>query len=207
LIEVALEVFGREGYHAVRTRALADAARANQAAIPYHFGGKEGLYLAVAEDLAETMGSRLRTVTDRVDTVLSTPDTSASDLQQMLHELLVQFTREAVGIPATAARAQFIVREQLAPGPAFEILYERIFRPLHCVLTALITRIRDLPEESEEAVLEAHALLGEAIGFTVAREAALRRLGWSELTPERTERIAQMVAAHGRLCTDTRTID
>src|SRR5579872_4554919 len=52
MIEAAVRVFGEHGYHAVGTRELADAAGANQAAIPYYFGGKDGLHEAAAEDVA-----------------------------------------------------------------------------------------------------------------------------------------------------------
>ena len=58
LLDAALEAFGESGFDAVTTRDLAAKARVNQAAIPYHFGGKDGLYLAVVEDLvAEAKGS------------------------------------------------------------------------------------------------------------------------------------------------------
>ncbi|MDQ5888246.1 MAG: TetR/AcrR family transcriptional regulator, regulator of cefoperazone and chloramphenicol, partial [Pseudomonadota bacterium] len=48
LIEAGIELFGRDGFDAVTTRQLAEVAGVNQAAIPYHFAGKEGVYQAVA---------------------------------------------------------------------------------------------------------------------------------------------------------------
>src|SRR5579864_5114735 len=47
LIEAGLEIFGTFNLEGATTRQLADRAGVNQAAIPYYFGGKEGLYLAV----------------------------------------------------------------------------------------------------------------------------------------------------------------
>src|SRR5579862_9588675 len=47
LLEAAIDVFGRHGFDGASTRMLAKAAGVNLQAIPYHFGGKEGLYLAV----------------------------------------------------------------------------------------------------------------------------------------------------------------
>ena len=41
LIEAALKIFGESGFEGASTRMLADAAGANLAAIPYHFGSKE----------------------------------------------------------------------------------------------------------------------------------------------------------------------
>ena len=53
LIEAALKIFGESGLEGASTRMLADAAGANLAAIPYHFGSKEGLYRAAAEFIVE----------------------------------------------------------------------------------------------------------------------------------------------------------
>ena len=47
LIDAAVSVFADQGYVAGSVRAITRLARANQAAITYHFGGKEGLYRAV----------------------------------------------------------------------------------------------------------------------------------------------------------------
>lgn len=48
LIQTGMHLFGLKGFDGTRTRELATKAGVNQASIPYHFGGKEGLYLAVA---------------------------------------------------------------------------------------------------------------------------------------------------------------
>ncbi len=46
LLEAALDIFGRDGYEAATTRAIAKKAGVNIAAIPYYYNGKEGLYRA-----------------------------------------------------------------------------------------------------------------------------------------------------------------
>ena len=50
LIDTGLTLFGRYGFDGVTTRQLATSAQVNQASIPYHFGGKEGVYLAIGTD-------------------------------------------------------------------------------------------------------------------------------------------------------------
>jgi len=47
LIAAATEVFAEQGFAGGSVRSITQRARANQAAIAYHFGGKEGLYRAV----------------------------------------------------------------------------------------------------------------------------------------------------------------
>jgi AcrR family transcriptional regulator len=43
----------------VTTLQLATSAQVNQASIPYHFGGKEGVYLAIAEQIAASVGPQV----------------------------------------------------------------------------------------------------------------------------------------------------
>src|SRR3954451_13511290 len=47
LIKAAIAVFSAKGFEGGSVREITQAANANQAAINYHFGGKEGLYREV----------------------------------------------------------------------------------------------------------------------------------------------------------------
>ncbi len=62
LLEAALEVFGTCNLEGATTRQLAERAGVNQAAIPYYFGGKEGLYRAAVESIVGHMRERMQPV-------------------------------------------------------------------------------------------------------------------------------------------------
>ena len=47
LLEAATAAFAASGYEGASVREIANGAKANQAAISYHFGGKDGLYREV----------------------------------------------------------------------------------------------------------------------------------------------------------------
>ena len=49
LIDAAADLFARKGFHAVSAEAVADAADRTTGALYNHFGGKEGLLLALLE--------------------------------------------------------------------------------------------------------------------------------------------------------------
>src|SRR5208282_731957 len=53
LIQTAIEVFGAYGFDGASTRMLAQKAAVNLAAIPYYFGGKQGLYRAAAQFIVD----------------------------------------------------------------------------------------------------------------------------------------------------------
>src|SRR6187402_469003 len=55
LVSAALKLFGTVGYDGASTREIAAAANANLGSIAYHFGGKEGLRLAVADHIIGLM--------------------------------------------------------------------------------------------------------------------------------------------------------
>ena len=59
LIQAAIEAFGRSGFDAASTRAIATAAGVNQALIGYHFRGKPGLYLAALQHIAAAVQQRM----------------------------------------------------------------------------------------------------------------------------------------------------
>ena len=51
LIRAGAELFAERGLDGASTREIAARAGQNVASIAYHFGGKDGLYLAVAQEL------------------------------------------------------------------------------------------------------------------------------------------------------------
>ena len=57
LLDAASRLFGREGFQRVTVRQICRAARANVAAVNYHFGDKEGLYLELVDRAIDVMRS------------------------------------------------------------------------------------------------------------------------------------------------------
>ncbi|MGH8239697.1 MAG: CerR family C-terminal domain-containing protein, partial [Steroidobacteraceae bacterium] len=86
-------------------------------------------------------------------------------------------------------------REQQHPSAAFDLFYEGGMRRVHETVTALLTAALGLPPNRLSTVLRAHALLGEVLGFRVARAAILRRTGWKRIGRAEAEQIADAVIA------------
>jgi hypothetical protein len=86
-----------------------------------------------------------------------------------------------------------LAREQLRPTEKFDALYTRLFVPLHTNVADLVADIRNEDRGQRDQVLRAHAVLGQALAFAVAREALLRRLGISALSRKDVADIAEMV--------------
>jgi AcrR family transcriptional regulator len=192
MIEAAVRVFGEHGYYAVGTRELAEAAGANQAAIPYYFGGKDGLHAAAAEEVAAAGRAAFSPVLARVKAA-SVESLDRKALAALVSAVFTGLTRGLVGPMDTGFRAAFIVREQLQPGPAFDILYRGYVRELHEAVTTLVSAARGLGPRTARAAIEAHALVGMALAFVVARPTLCRRLDWEDLGTRRVNEIEDAV--------------
>ena len=122
LIEAALEVFGRLGYEGASTREIAKAANANLAAIVYHFGGKEALHLAVAEHVVSSILAKIGpTLAAAADTCRQPQRPEAA--RATLHLLIETMIDVLLGSAEAERWARFIVREQLQPTAAFDVIY------------------------------------------------------------------------------------
>lgn len=191
LLDAGVRIFAARGFSDVSTRELADAAGANQAAILYHFGSKEGLYLAVAEHVAE-----------RARTALQEALASAAGGVELapidaLRGVLRALTRGLITMASDGAFADFIVREQARPGPAFDILYRGYIREMHVRVTALVARATGRVPEDATAIVDAHAIIGMALSFAVARATLLRRTRERRYTAREVEVLSDRVAALG----------
>jgi TetR/AcrR family transcriptional regulator, regulator of cefoperazone and chloramphenicol sensitivity len=194
LIEAAIRIFGELGFQGASTRMLADAAGANLAAIPYHFGGKEGLYRAAAEFIVERCGHDILPTLEKINAALEGKKLSRSDAIALLHQLLERFSAIVIGSELSDTFASFVLREQLHPGAAFEILYEGMMRPLMESCATLLAIACGRSGDDTRTVIRAQTLLGQILVFRTSRASMLRQLGWREFSEEQLKLIQSIVA-------------
>jgi AcrR family transcriptional regulator len=189
LIEAALDVFGRLGYEGASTRVIAKAAGANLAAIVYHFGGKEALYLAVAEHVARSIfakvGPTLAAATG--PGALQSPGAARAALDRLIDT----FIAVILGSADAERWARFIVREQLQPTAAFDVIY-RFMNGAADTATRLIAVILGKPID-DDLKLRVFTLLGQVMVFRVANALVLRRMGWRTLGARQRDQIRRVV--------------
>lgn len=176
LIAAGLELFGRLGFDAVTTRQLAEAAGVNQAAIPYHFGGKQGVYLAVADHVAARIGARVGPILAAArDRLASGPGRAAA--AALLLEVTREVARAAFEPDYRSFWAILLVREEVCPSQASERLYAALEGPVHELAGELIGCLTERSAAAPETILLTHAYLSQFVGFVAARDTLTRRLG------------------------------
>lgn len=196
LVRAAVEVFGESGLEAATTREIAQRAQQNIAAIAYYFGGKEGLYLAVAEHIVEVIVARIGPAMSEAEALLRQERRPAERCLALVLRLLeLSITTNQTMIPATG----IIVREQIHPTRAFSILYDGCLERLQRLGAELIRAYVEPEAPLDEYVVRFHAMLGEALAFRFARETILRRAGWKDVGGEEESRIRSVVIEHAEL--------
>lgn len=171
LLDTAIEQFGMYGFEGASTRDIARASGTAMSSITYHFGGKEGLYLAAADHIAtcirEIQGPGLEAARGFVD---GTREEAIEAILTVLDNFAQMMVR-----PESDAWSQFIIREQQHPTEAFDRLYKGMMCSVTDVFTALIGRVRDDLGERE---LKATSILlfGQALILRAGRASVCRVL-------------------------------
>src|SRR3546814_3546107 len=121
----------------------------------------------------------------------STSDTAIEAVLTILDRLAQVLVNEE-----SAPWARFIVREQMRPTEAFDILYEKLMGEMPRHLSSLVHYIGGGRYTPAEARMTAMALMGQAFIFRFARAALYRAMDWSEVTAEGAAAIRQTIRAH-----------
>ena len=148
LLEAAGEEFAERGFTGARVRAICERAGANLAAVNYHFGGKEQLYLAV---VMEAHRSGVQNPPERAVTT----GTPAEQLRQYIHFFLSNVV--AMNRQKDGWQQVLMLREMLQPTAALETLVQDAIRP----------RFERLKEILRQACPDADELRLSALGCSV----------------------------------------
>lgn len=192
LLLAALKAFGKRDFDAVSTREIVAAAGVNISAISYHFGGKQGLYLATAEFLTAGMVSGMAA---SMATIRAQAEhCPVADCAGLLDGFVRALVNNLLQGELANAAAGFILREQNRPTAAFDILFERLMHPLQQTFALLAARLLECPADSRHIKLLTHALMGQIIAFRGARTTILRQLGQDAFTSAEVDEIANLIS-------------
>lgn len=179
LIETAIDRFGRMGFDGASTRDIARASDTAMSSITYHFGGKEGLYLACADHIAAGIRERHRAGLELA------ADYQVLSREEAIERCLTIIDGFALTMlhPDSESWARFIVREQQAPTAAFERLYQGVMRTMIESFGNLLGRARpDLDPRRLRALTM--LIFGQALVMRAARASVLKALDVHEIGPD-----------------------
>jgi len=189
IIDVAIRAFGNLGFDNASTRAIAKRARVNLGSLRYYFGSKERLYRACAEHIATYWEGRLEAFDNRISAMLAASDMSREQLLQIARMVVDTVLEQLVTPHRPSPWVMFLVREQMNPGPGYEIIYQRLTRPFIELWARLVGRILGRSAKDEVSLLKTFCILGQLFTFERNLYTVKRALNWDEIDRRRLARM------------------
>lgn len=135
LLSSAVRLFTAKGFSKVTVREICGSAKANVAAINYHFGGKKGLYDEVVHAAIETM---------QTTTVAMREAGAGRPASEQLAAYVSVFLHRVV--PARSGWIhQLMMRELADPTPALDLVLEKVLLPRLAYLKEIVAALLDCP--------------------------------------------------------------
>jgi AcrR family transcriptional regulator len=160
ILKAAERLFAEHGYDGTSIRAIVAKARVNQAAINYHFEGKDGLY-------REVLRSAFRALTD--DQLAHADDVTAMSREAALAEFIRRQLRPIAARDELSRHLRIFNWETVRPTPVFRKLMSEEGTPFMGLAIDLVRRF--LPEADRRTlVVAAIWLVGQCSVFIRNRE-------------------------------------
>jgi AcrR family transcriptional regulator len=184
LLKVAQHLFAARGFKDVTVREICHEARANVAAVNYHFGDKLGLY-------RETMQVAINAMREATDAARRGGEGLAPDAQ--LRAYVGLFLRRLLA-PGHEWVHQLINREITDPTPALDDLVEQGMRPRLEYLSGVIAGIIGCDPTDERVMRSVVSVQAQSIVYA-RPNAVAERLGFKfQPTPAQIDEAAQHIA-------------
>jgi len=163
LLHAARKVFAEHGRENATIREICSLAKANVAAVNYHFGSKEKLYVAVLQDFLERENER-----HPRDEGITPQSSPLQRLRVYIRSFLLQTLGD--GDKETERLGKLLMQEFIEPTQYFGEIFEKQCRPSHNLLLDIVRHL--LPGHDEMAVTRsASSIIGQCVLFEYGKEA------------------------------------
>ena len=185
LLEAAGQTFAEHGFRAATVREICRRARANVAAVNYHFRGKKGLYEAVLRHWA---GIALQ----KYPLTLGLRDGAPAEerLRTFIRAFLFRLTDK--GRPAWHGR--LLAREMVEPTGALDRLVRELMRPMYERLAGILRELLGRRASGETIRLCAFSILGQGTFYRHCKAVIHRLHPRQRFDTKDIERLAEHIA-------------
>jgi AcrR family transcriptional regulator len=185
LLEAAGEIFAEHGYRAATVRQICEKARANIAAVNYHFGDKEGLYMAALRSVHRASAEKYPS---NLGVSPATPP--QQKLRVYVRSLLLRIFDE--GRPGW--HMKIMMREMLEPTRALDLLVEEGARPLHQKLFSIVRELLGSAADDEVVRLSALSIVSQCVYYRRARPVITRLYPQQRYDSKEVERLTEHIS-------------
>jgi len=188
LLEAAARTFAERGYEHATVRDVCRLAGANVAAVNYHFGSKELLYV-------EAIRWATRLCHDGQD--LAAMQSVAADPTLSKEERLERLVRgfaEALLAPRGGIHIRLMLSELATPTHALDVIVREFVAPRAAVLRSVVAPFRPGATDRELALL-VMSIVGQILYHRVSGAVALRMLGERSYGPDLLAAVVEHIVA------------
>jgi AcrR family transcriptional regulator len=184
ILEAAGQIFAEKGFRNATVREICQTAQANLAAVNYHFGDKERLYI-------ETVKRAHRARMDQAEL----PDwPSGIAPAEKLHGFIYMFLRRMLADDQASWHTHLMLRELAHPTAACAELVREFIRPHFEVLMSILAEL--VPPGTSE--VERHqigfSIVGQCLHYRVAQPIVKLLISSEEYAEYDAERLAAHIA-------------
>ena len=172
LIDAARSIFAEVGYQTATTRQICVRAKANAAAVNYHFGDKLGLYTAVLKSVIGDSQSQLD------EHALLRPELA-------LRSFVATMFKNLSSLEGSHYYAQLMAHEISHPTEGLAVVVELMIRPRALILCAIVAKIIGRPANATLTRLCAHSIIAQMVHHIHSRPVI--KLLWPEVADERQD--------------------
>lgn len=198
LIKAGIAVFSSTGFEDTTTRRIAQEAGVNHAAIAYYFSGKEEFYEACIKHIVATVSRELGEIKERVIAQSQKKHATQDEMLLLLDMFIERNVRFFLSYHDLIAMSRIVLREMAVPTFAFTHIYDGMIRPLHEALTRIVAQLTNIDAASSEAIIRAHAIMGQILCFHHARAVIQARLGIDKFSDPDISAVVKTVKFHTR---------
>ncbi|MGA2817601.1 MAG: CerR family C-terminal domain-containing protein [Xanthobacteraceae bacterium] len=185
ILKAAQRLFAERGYEATSVRAIVAKARVNQAAINYHFAGKDGLY-------REVLRAAFRALTQHQ--LVHAEEAKAMSREKALAEFVRDQLRPLLARDEISRHIRIFNWEAVRPTAVFRKLMSEEAAPFMGLAVDLVRRF--LPEADQRTLMVAAVwLIGQCSIFVRNREQLANPPVSLALDEAAVERLAELVSA------------
>jgi AcrR family transcriptional regulator len=183
LLKAAERLFADRGFKKVTVREICRVARANVAAVNYHFGDKLGLYREVMQSAIDAM---------RATNDAARQAGAGHTAEERLRRYIIIFVHRVLGSGRDSVH-KLINREMSDPTPALDTLVEQGVRPRVEYLSGLVAEIMECAPSDQRVLRCVASIQAQSIAYLPNPIAA--RLGLTfKPTPAHLDELAEHIA-------------
>jgi TetR/AcrR family transcriptional regulator, regulator of cefoperazone and chloramphenicol sensitivity len=184
LLKSAERLFAERGFRKVTVREICRTARANVAAINYHFGDKLGLYREVLQSAVE----RMRATNDAARMA-----GEGQSAEERLRRSIIIFVSRILD-PSAETVHRLVSREINDPTPALDALVEQGVRPRIEYLSALVAQIIGCAPTDPRVLRSVASIQAQSIAYRPNPIAGRLGLALQPKTMAQVQEIAEHIA-------------